>query len=184
LLLRSNLARQQLPGLLPDLTTAWGRAIAPDDFGPLEVADHARALLRPRYLAARAQARVPHFSRWAEPNLAPLTHGLAAFGTALEGIDLCYVPIAWDFLGLLPIVPERDLARMGAVARACTEECFVSSMTGEEGIALEYHAVDAEHGEPCPYELVIWGARWQSLARATLPFDLACRGRGDPSVEP
>jgi hypothetical protein len=38
---------------------------------------------------------------------------------------------------------------------------------------LWYHASDHEHGEPAPYELLIWGDTWRAAAATRLPFELA-----------
>jgi hypothetical protein len=99
--------------------------------------------------------------------------GLAAFGVALAAARTLYLPVAWDFLGPIAVDPALDFARVVTVARTCAEECPLCSADGGNGLWLQFHANDAEHGERHPFELIIWGGEWQDLARRTLPFELS-----------
>ncbi len=171
--LRENLGRLRQPEVLSELSEGFGRPLGPAHVLPLEDGDRLRRTALPLAQSAQATERAPGFSTWSESASGPLRLGLAAFGSALGGAATLYLPFAWDFLGPIVSDPARDFGRCVAVARGRTEECPLCSTDASNGLWLQYHASDAEHGEEHPYELVIWGAEWQALARRALPFEFS-----------
>jgi hypothetical protein len=125
--------------------------------------------------ASRALATPPAFSAWPAKAADQLAAGLAAFGERLQRAAVYYLPFGWDFLGPLPISAPSIFGRAVVMARGRSEECAVCTADAAQGIWLQYHAADAEHGEPHPYELIVWGDEWLALARDTVPFALAAR---------
>jgi hypothetical protein len=173
---RKNLGRLRQADALADLSAAFGRPIRPNEILPLEEGDRLRSAASPLARASLAAARAPGFSTWAEHEIPTLQSALAAaFGGVLATARTLYLPVAWDFLGPVAVNPTRDFARAVTVARRCAEECALCSVDASNGLWLQFHASDAEHGERYPFHLLVWGAEWQALALKALPFELSGR---------
>jgi hypothetical protein len=174
LLLRKNAGRRRLPEMLGELSAAWGYAVPAADVLPLEETDRLRAAALPHIREAIRRAAPPDFSAWAPATALLLGRGLAALGQQLAGATLYYLPFYWEEAGAVRIAAGVTFPRAVALAGGRTEEFAACTGDGAAGLLLMYQAVDAEHGAPCPYELVLWGAAWLALAREAVPFESAC----------
>lgn len=180
-LTRRNQGRAGLSGVLDQLSAAWLRPVAAAEVGPLEERDRLHQAVLPSIQAALQAQRLPAFSAWPRSAGEELARGLTSLGAELAGEPVYFFSLHWDCLGLIRIDLPAHFARAVATAEGPSEEFLACTRDGGEGLFLAYHASDATHGDPCPYELIVWGSRWQSQAREHLPMSLACRDdRGVP----
>jgi hypothetical protein len=174
-LLRRNRGRLMQADVLAELSAGLGRPLSTADLLPLEEGDRLREVAISLLPTDPARREPPAFSAWSESDAGALARGLAALGERLPDPVVYYLPFAWDVLGALRVAPGEVLPRAVALARGPAEECPVCSPDARDGLWLVYHASDAEHGEPHPFDLLMWGERWPALARGALPFELAAR---------
>lgn len=100
---------------------------------------------------------------------------MRGLGEALGGAPACFLPHARG-LGPVRVDPAAVLRRAIDTANGRSEEFFLCSEDGQAGLVLlrEDQCLAAmPDGEPCPYELVIWGEAWRREAVRHLPFALS-----------
>lgn len=183
-LTRRNQGRIALRGILDQLSAAWLRPVAEAEVGPLEERDSMYQEVLPHLGAAFEARRLPAFSAWPRSAREELARGLTSFGEELAGEPVYFFSLYWDGLGLIRIDPQVHFARAVATAEGVSEDWVACTRDGGEGLFLAYHSSEVAHGFPCPYELVVWGSRWQARVQEHLPLSLACRRPDDRDLLP
>ncbi len=181
-LVRRNAGRHRLPEILQELSSHWGRALTMADVGGLEVADRLRKAAVAHLQVSLDKRRPPAFSTWAPSAVPDLERGLAALGRQLSDRMIYFFSLHWNGLGPIRIDPPEIFLHALATAQGSSEEFLACSDPGTDGLFLAFHASDAEHGEPCPYELVLWGEEWIRAAEATVPFACSCSAGPQPAA--
>jgi hypothetical protein len=174
-LVRKSSGQRGLSAVLAELVAILCRPVTPEDVRSLELGDELRAVVGPLARASREAAKPPAFSAWPVASVPSLANAIADFGAQLPNAEVFYLPLPAIGIGPVRMNATRDLAHAVALAEAATEECLVSSTDGRSGMWLQYHAAEAEHGAPHPYELLVWSADWRTLAQRVLPFELAVK---------
>ena len=172
-LARANAGRRRLPALLRQLSRQLDHEITPVDVLPLERADALWSIIDPVRARCARERRPPAFSAWSPDAMTALAPRLASLvRTVGSPTLLLLLPRS---LGIGPVrVPASAIApHVRPLAEGEREECVVVTEDGRAGLALYYHASDHEHGEPAPYEMLIWGEPWGTAAVSHLPFELA-----------
>jgi hypothetical protein len=171
-LARANAGRRRLRGFLEHLSHQLGREITPADVLPLERADTLRQIIEP-LCAASFHQRPPAFSAWSPDAMTTLAQHLTSFIRDVGSPTVLLLPRPRLGIGPVRIAADAIASHIRVLAEGETEECVLVTEDGLAGIALYYHAGDHEHGEPTPYELLIWGETWRTAAVSHLPFDRA-----------
>lgn len=173
-LTRRNQGRSELSGILDQLSTAWLRPVAAAEVGSLEERDRLYQVVLPSIQAAIVARTLPAFSAWPLAARDELERGLTSLGGRSTGEPVYFFSLHWDCLGPIRIEPPVHFARAVATAEGKSEDFVACTRDGGEGLLLAYHSLDADRGDPCPYELIVWGSRWQARVREHLPLSLAC----------
>jgi hypothetical protein len=119
--------------------------------------------------AARAIAAAPPGDRWRWPATEADTWSvrLAAMVPALGDDPALYFSVRWGTLGALRAAPGMVLTHALALAGQSLG-CLLTSLTGEEGLRLDF----VDHAPAVPagaaFELIVWGVRWARAVRDAL----------------